>query len=100
MKFTKSDNQVLTEIERRIRYFNDNNMDSDLLILLFPSEAKSLKNKGYIKPYNKEIKRANNWYNLTSLGKELLSKINQSKINGKLNQLMFNKEITRNFNKL
>lgn len=71
---TPTENIQLTEIYRRLGYFKNWNLDSDLLTLHLPSEIKTLKAKDILKPSYKEIPRVLNWYNLTKKGKELLKK--------------------------
>jgi hypothetical protein len=100
-KFTLKEQRVLNEIERRLRYFKDNNIESKLLLLELPSEAKTLVNKGYITPSNgKEVKYSLNWYMLTEKGKQLFNKIKLSKIDENLNQSMFEGKLIRDYNKI
>ena len=98
--FTLKEQRILNEIERRLRYFN-NDIDSKLLLLELPSEVKTLVNKGYITPSTgNEIKYSLNWYMLTEKGKLLFNKIKLSKINENLNQSMFEGKLIRDYNKI
>lgn len=71
MKLLKKHNAVLTEVFRRLNYFNRGNIDQPLLLLALPSEAKPLLEAGFITPSSREIPRVLNWYKLTNKGKEL-----------------------------
>lgn len=99
-EFNKQDNIILTEIERRLRFFKKD-LKENQLILLSPSEAVRLKQKGYIKPYNSEIPRCSNWYNLNTKGIELFSKISRIKhsISEKVNLKIFNGLYIFDYNK-
>ena len=71
-KFTPKDNRVLTEIYRRLNYFNRGNLETHLLIQDLPSEVKGLKDKNIVIHSNqKETPRVVNWYKLTPKGKQL-----------------------------
>jgi predicted transcriptional regulator len=99
--FTLKEQRILNEIERRLRYFKDNNIESKLLLLEIPSQVKTLVNKGYITPSRgNEIKYNLNWYMLTEKGKQLFNKIKLSKIDENLNQSMFEGKLIRDYNKI
>lgn len=99
LEFYKNDNSVLTEIERRIRYFKKK-LDDNLIVILLPSEAKRLKEKGYIKPTDKEIPRAVNWYKLTDKGIGFFNRVNRINyaISDRENELMFEGKICYDYN--
>jgi hypothetical protein len=69
MKFTAHEQKVITEIRRRIRVFNK---DMVMVYLGYPSEVKSLIQKGILTPYSSQTPRVLNWYNLTELGKNTI----------------------------
>lgn len=71
MKLLKKHNTVLTEIFRRLNYFHHGDVDKGLLLLALPSEAKPLKEAGFITPSRNETPRTLNWYRLTNKGKAL-----------------------------
>jgi hypothetical protein len=96
-KFNKLDNIILTEIERRLRFFKKP-LTYDLLVLLTPYEAKRLVNMGYIKPYSNEVPRVPNWYCLTSNGVELFKNVYNKPIDNKENISMFKGEKINNYN--
>lgn len=77
MKFTAEENRQLTEVYRRLNYFNQNNLDERLLMLAFPNEVKTLKQKGILRPSSTETVRVQNWYTLTEKGKELFKSHSQ-----------------------
>lgn len=68
-QFTQAENRVLTEIYRRLNYFHNGDMNTKLLLLSMPSNAKALKERGFISPYGKEQNRCLSWYSLTDKGK-------------------------------
>ena len=63
-------NKIEREIKRRLFEFkNKSSFNGVTMVLLcFPAEAKKSIEKGIIEPYNKEIPRVLNWYNLTDKG--------------------------------
>lgn len=67
--FTSQENEILTEIYRRLNYFKNGNLDAPLMLLQIPSNVKSLKEKKLIKCTGPETARALNWYELTDAGK-------------------------------
>lgn len=72
MKLSTHEKQVLSEVRRRISEFKNGDKNANMIFLGYPSEVKTLINKGILTPYNSEIKRALNWYNLTEKGKTLI----------------------------
>lgn len=60
----------LLECYRRINSFHDGDLNSNLQMLALPSEIKPVGR--YFYPVGTEIKRANNWYNLTDEGKKVI----------------------------
>lgn len=96
-KFNNLDNIILTEIERRLRFFKKP-LTYDLLVLLTPYEAKRLVNMGYIKPYSNEIPRVPNWYCLTTNGTELFKNVYNKPINKQENLSMFKSEKVNDYN--
>lgn len=72
MKFTIKENIQLDEIKRRIREFKNGDKNAPMIYLGYPSEIKTLKEKGILTPYCKETKRVLNWYNLTEFGKQFI----------------------------
>ncbi len=72
IKFSPTEEIQLDEIKRRIKEFKNNDKNAKGIFLGFPSEVKTLKNKGILKPSYSEIKRALNWYDLTEYGKQFI----------------------------
>jgi hypothetical protein len=76
--FNQKERQTLSEIYRRLHTFKVDgkcNMEKQLLLLAVPHEAKGLIGKDIIKPSKGiELPRVNNWYKLTTKGKELFKK--------------------------
>lgn len=70
MKFNATETIQLDEVKRRIREFKGGDKNAPMIFLGYPSEVKSLVQKGILTPYSKEHKRCLNWYNLTELGKQ------------------------------
>lgn len=70
MKLTITETIQLDEVRRRIREFKGGDKNQPMIFLGFPSEVKSLVQKGIFTPYSRETKRALNWYNLTEKGKQ------------------------------
>jgi len=70
LKFTPTEQIQMQEIRRRIKEFKKGDKNAPMIFLGFPSEVKTLKEKGILTPYGgRETKRALNWYNLTESGK-------------------------------
>lgn len=100
MKFTAQENKVLSETYRRLNYFHSGNLDEKLLLLSRPNKVKTLKEKGILKPYSKEIHRALNWYNLTEAGKLLFKNhITKHRLSEETNYKLFNEDMVINFSK-
>ena len=72
-KFTQLENEVLSEIYRRLNYFHKGNLDNRFMLLALPSEAKRIANFKLIKPMGNELPKAYNWYELTEKGKTFFS---------------------------
>lgn len=99
-KFTKKENLILTEIYRCLNYFHKGNLNERLLFLEYPSKVKVLKEYNLIKPYNVEVEKQLNWYNLTEKGKKFFKKYTRkSKLNEDLNHKMYVGEYVKEFNK-
>jgi hypothetical protein len=95
--FTTKEDKILTEIYRRLNYFHKGNLDTELLYLALPSEAKIISKLDLIKPYSKETKRVANWYNLTDKGKTFFSHYNKDRIDNETNQIYFEGRSTKFF---
>jgi DNA-binding MarR family transcriptional regulator len=90
--FTKEENEVLTEVYRRLKYLN-NKVSDKLLTLSRPHKTKSLIKDGFLEPSSKEVPRVLNFYRLTEKGKELFKNINfADNFNQKENEELFNGE--------
>lgn len=72
MKLTTQEKQVMDEVRRRIKEFKNGDKNAKMIFWGYPSEVKTLVNKGVLIPYSGEVKRALNWYNLTEKGKTLV----------------------------
>lgn len=70
MKFTAHEHRVLTEVKRRIIQFKGGDKNKPMIYLAYPSEVKTLVQKGILTPYSREIVKVLNWYNLTEEGKK------------------------------
>jgi len=97
-QFTEAENRILTETYRRLNYLAKGDLNSRLLLLEFPSNVKTLKAKGILKPSSSETPKIINWYNLTEKGKELF-KTRIVKISSKRNLQLFEGNEVMNFNK-
>ena len=69
-RFTKAQTEILSEIYRRLNFFHNGDVTTNLLYLSTPTQAKKVKKYGLIKPYREEIKGTANWYNLTAKGQK------------------------------
>lgn len=96
--FTKGENRCLTEVYRRLNYFHNGNVNTELLYLAIPSNAKKILELGLIKPHETEIKNCWSWYNLTELGKKFFSYYNKVKIGSIKNRTMFEGLYIKTFN--
>jgi hypothetical protein len=63
-------NQVLTEVYRRLNFFKKGNLDAKTLMLSTPSQMKIIKKFDLLKPSYGESKCCANWYCLTEKGKK------------------------------
>jgi|TARA_R110000868_G_scaffold133308_2_gene344867 hypothetical protein len=68
-KFTPTETIQLDEVKRRIKEFKNGDKNATGIFLGYPSEVKSLVEKGILKPSYRETKRVLNWYDLTENGK-------------------------------
>lgn len=97
-EFTMEENRMLTEIYRRLNYFNKGDLNSCILLEV-PSRAKCLIKLGLIQPsYSRETPRALNWYKLTEKGQRFFTYY-LGNINDKTNEALFN-GVIKTFNKL
>ena len=97
--FTQAENKILTEIYRRLNYFNNGDVNENLLLLALPSDVKPIKQYDFIVPTSKEIPRALNWYKLTPKGKEFFKNyVTKNKLSEKVNNKLFNNEYIKEFN--
>lgn len=100
MKFTKKENQVLSEIYRRLNFFHDGDLNTNLLLLTLPSNAKLLSKYNLIKPTTTEITRHLNWYKLTEKGKKFFSNyVLKTKISREENLELFKGDYVKKFDK-
>ena len=99
-EFTKQENEILSEIYRRLNYFHKGNLSANLLYLALPSEAAKISKYGLIKPYSKEVPRALNWYNLTEKGKSFFKNYKTAgKLSDKTNAAIFDRTYIKSFDK-
>ncbi len=99
-KFNNAENKVLSEIYRRLNFFHGGNLNENLLLLSYPSEAKLLKEYELIKPYSNEIPRVLNWYNLTEKGKTFFSNyVTKRKLSESINTSLFEGSYVKQFDK-
>lgn len=99
MKFRKRENELLTEIYRRLNYFCKGDVNEGLLLLALPSETKVLNQYDILKPYLRETPRTLNWYCLTEKGKKFFSHYTHKKRLGEReNQRLFEGGV-KNFDK-
>ena len=98
IKFTSKENEILTEVYRRLNYFQKGDIHASLMLLQTPHKVKTLKDKKILKCTSMEQKGALNWYELTDSGKELFKNYICT-ISGVENQLIFDGNLTLDFNK-
>lgn len=79
-QFKADERRMLTEVYRRLNYLKNGDLDTQLLLPAYPSEAKPLITLGIITPTDNEVKRVINWYKLTNKGKMFFSHYNKEKI--------------------
>lgn len=77
--FTAQENRVLTEVYRRFNKFHKRNVDANLIMLAYPSKVKTLISKKVLTPSSKEISKVLNWYNLGTLGKDIMMQTHKMK---------------------
>lgn len=86
----------LLECFHRINMFRKDNDDKKhMLLLAFPSEARPLKERGFIKPSSSEIKKALNWYDLTDIGYEVIQRLDLKWSEKEMNEILFNSSENR-----
>lgn len=99
-EFSKSENEVLSEIYRRLNYFHNGDLNTNLLYLAFPSEAKKIAAYGLIQVHGKETPKVLNWYNLTDKGKKFFSNyVTKSKLSEETNHDIFTGKYIKIFDK-
>lgn len=110
-KLTVKQNRLLTEIYRRLFYFHDGDINEPLLLLSTNYQARPLTSIGLIEP-SKNISIGNQWFKLTTKGKELFNSCKGKNIeigfnnrvfgymNEHINLAIFEEKVTINFNKL
>lgn len=97
-RFLSKDLRILTEIYRRLNYFHNGNLKTQLLLPALPSEVKNLKNLGILKSTNKEQGRVMNWYMLGEKGKNLFQHfIEETRLSEEENLAYFNGKIKDGF---
>jgi hypothetical protein len=100
MKFTKKENEILGEIYRRLNFFHNGDLNTDLLLLTLPSNAKVLSKYKLIKSATTETTRALNWYKLTDKGKKFFSNyILKNKMTKEQNLELFKGNYIKKFDK-
>lgn len=100
-KFTKDQNKVLSEIYRRLNYFHNGDLNTSLLLLAMPSEAKKIADIGLIRSHSKELRGVLNWYSLTERGKLFFSNyVTKTKLSNETNSSIFNGSYVKNFDYL
>lgn len=100
-KITHTQNEILSEIYRRLLRFHSGQLNVKLLYLAYPSEAKIIKPLGLIEPYSAEAKRCLNWYSLTEKGKVFFGKATKGvKLSEKESLEIFEGKKVINFNLL
>ena len=98
--FTQQQNSVLSEIYRRLNYFHSGDLNTRLLLLALPSEAKKIEPLGIIECTGKEIPRVLNWYKLTDKGKDFFSYyVTKHKLSDDINTKLFNGSYIKKFDK-
>lgn len=98
MKFTREQNKVLSEIYRRLNFFHGGDLDTNLLYLGFPSDAKKIAEFGLIMPTRTESPRVLSWYNLTEKGKKFFSHYQRkNKLSESVNSDLFDGTYVKTF---
>lgn len=99
-RFTKAENEILSEIYRRLNYFHKGNLDANLLYLGLPSEASKISKYNLIKPYSGETPRVLNWYTLTDKGKKFFANyLTKKKLDQSVNHKIFTGAFVKEFDK-
>lgn len=97
-KFTNEQNKVLSEIYRRLNYFHNGDLNTSLLLLAMPPEAKKIAEFGLIRSHSKEIKRVLNWYSLTERGRLFFGNyVTKSKLSNETNSVIFDGSYVKKF---
>lgn len=97
-KFTNKQNKVLSEIYRRLNYFHGGDLNTGLLLLSMPSEAKEIIELGLIRPHSKETNRVLNWYSLTERGKLFFNNyVTKNKLSEEMNSSIFDGSYVKEF---
>ena len=99
MKFSSAEIVQLTEIFRRLCYFHKGKLDTGFLHPAYPSEVKTLVQKGILTPANTVTPRVCSWYCLDDAGKELFGPIIRE-IGDQENVALYEGRETLNFNNL
>lgn len=98
-QFTQAQNKILSEIYRRLNKFHNGDLNTNLLYLGFPSEAKIIAEFNLIECYGKEIPRVLNWYKLTEKGKNFFwNYITKRKLDEDTNHKIFTGQYVKSFN--
>lgn len=79
---------TLIEVYRRLFYFHNGNINTNLLLLSLPSFAKDAVNEGFVEPVSDLVPRCPNWYRLTEKGKKLFKNFCTDRINDKDNEIL------------
>lgn len=96
--FTQKENSALSEIYRRLNYFHDGDLNTNLLTLATPFQVKEIVELGIIKPISKEIPREYNWYNLTEKGKIFFKNyVTKNKLSDNTNHKIFIGDYVKEF---
>lgn len=99
-KFTKEETKILTEIYRRLNYFHDGDLNTNLLLLALPSEVKKIKKYNLVRPSSTEIPKVLNWYKLTKEGKIFFSHyVTKQKLSSDSNTKYFDQNNLKEFDK-
>lgn len=83
---------LLVESYRRTKNFHNGDASYKMLLLAVYGQAQKAIDKGYIKPYSNEVKRAFNWYSLTDKGIEIVNAIDNAfdgKWDKEMNEFLF-----------
>lgn len=66
-----------------------------ILYVLLETFQKPLKERGFIKPSSREIKKALNWYDLTDNGYEVIQRLDLKWNEKEMNEILFNSSENR-----